>query len=412
MNTYNEERLKAIEIIESLRSGVPSRALMSAVDDLRPQVLNLIRGDLDRLLSNDVPEGRLIWAGYGQGKSHFLRMAEQLALGKNFAVSYVTLNRQVSLNNLTRFYQIAAPFIRTPDSNIPGLMNQLSRVDRNVLTETPIQNQERYVHPLPAIVVELLLHSSEEDFHSLYHHLMGDFLPIAEVRRLARIANLEHLLRQVERFKQEHIPAHFGVLEDVIRLCGYRGWVILIDETELIGRLGRVSRLSAYRNLNWLLNWRKDMICPVYTLAAVASSLQQDVFSSSNRREGDRDTIPRIAGERFGQEVEEEMTKFFNRALIEDCPTLTAFGDNQLIPLLQQIAEWYRRAFTHEREPQPDWLNQVMVNVKGKPVRTYIRATLEVLDHYYLTGRIIPVQPDLLIEHPMEEKQDNNVVEQ
>lgn len=330
----------------------------------------------------------------------------------NFAVSYVTLNRQVSLNNLTKFYQIAAPFIRTPDSNIPGLMNQLSKIKASNLPATPIQNPARYIHPLPAIVVELLLHSSEEDFNSLYHHLMGEFLPIAEVRRLARNVNFEHLLRQVERFRQEHIFAHFGVIADVVRLCGYKGWVILIDEAELIGRLGRVSRLAAYRYLNWLMNWQNNKTYPIYTLAAVASSLQQDVFSSSNRREGDREAIPRIAGEKFGQEVKDEMIEFFSRALMEDCPTLTPFGGEQLIPLLQQIAEWYRRAFAHEREPQPDWLNQVMDNVRGKPVRTYIRATLEVLDHYYLTGRIIAVQPDHLIEHPMEEEHDNNGVEQ
>ena len=42
------------------------------------------------------------------------------------------------------------------------------------------------------------------------------------------------------RFR-EHAAAYFGLMADAIRWCGYRGWVILIDEVELLGRLGVIA---------------------------------------------------------------------------------------------------------------------------------------------------------------------------
>jgi hypothetical protein len=71
-------------------------------------------------------------------------------------------------------------------------------------------------------------------------------------------------------------------MADAIVWCGYKGWVILIDEVELIGRLGKVGRLDAYQNLNWLLNWSRTMLYPIYTVGVVALSLKNDVWFSND----------------------------------------------------------------------------------------------------------------------------------
>lgn len=400
MNGYDDNRLRAISIIESLRSGVPSRILTRELPDLRPQVLDLIRNDLTHLQNDEIPSGRLIWAQYGQGKSHFLRMVEHLALEKNFAVSYITLNRQVSLNNLSKFFQVAAPFVKVPNSNIPGLMNKLLKAKHNDLPQTHIQFPSRYPHPLPAAVLECLLHTSDDDFNRLYHHLMGDFMPIAEVRRLASDVGLIDLFAGMERFKQAHITASFGVLSDITRFCGYKGWVILIDEAELVGRLGRMSRLSAYRNLIWLLNWNNGRPYPIYTIAAVASSLQE-LWYTKNHKEGDRDAVPRIAGERLGAEVKNELEDFFERAIKDECPKLVPINDNEINPLLSKIGELYCKAYGQSDNPDPIWIEQTLRSATGKPIRTYIKAALEILDNYFLTGGISEVKTEELSEHPM-----------
>ncbi len=42
---------------------------------------------------------------------------------------------------------------------------------------------------------------------------------------------------------------YFTMMSHMFKLLGYNGWVILIDEMELVGRLGKKARLAAYKNM-------------------------------------------------------------------------------------------------------------------------------------------------------------------
>jgi len=175
MSTYNDEKLRAVNIIEALRSGVPTRVTTSELPDLRPDLTENIKSDLENFSDNNIPTGRLVWGRYGQGKSHLLTMLEHIALDMNYAVSYITLSREVSCQNLFRFYQHVAPIIRIPDSKVPGIYNKLLGKNIKDLSKTPIQAENRYSHRLPAIVVECMLRApGTDDFDYLYNDLMGN----------------------------------------------------------------------------------------------------------------------------------------------------------------------------------------------------------------------------------------------
>jgi hypothetical protein len=105
------------------------------------------------------------------------------------------------------------------------------------------------------------------------------------------------------------------------------------------------------------------------------------------------------------------MTTFFQHAaLSNECPKLIPVNDSEIRSLLSKICETYCQAYDHNQQPSPEWLDMTLGCAKGRPIRTYIRAGLEILDHYFLTGQIIEVPPANLIEHTMEEekKLDNN----
>ena len=65
---------------------------------------------------------------------------------------------------------------------------------------------------------------------------------------------------------------------------GYHGWVILIDETELMGRLGKKARLNAYRNMAQFLLPEK---CPesAFTIFALSASYTEDVIEGKHEYE-------------------------------------------------------------------------------------------------------------------------------
>ena len=421
MNTvsYNEERLRAVRIIESLRSGVPTRDSTRAMPDLRAELMDPIRQDLEAVSEGRQAKGRLVWGEYGQGKSHFLTVVEHLALDKNFAVSFVSLSRELSCDNLFRFYQRVAPAVRTPDSEVPGLQKQLSTKRPSELDATPIVEPNRYVHPLPAVVLQVLLHGQmDEESHGLYHDLLGDRLHLAEVRRAAQDVGLGQRLRKVPRFRMgDHAFAYFGVLADAICFCGYRGWVILIDEVELVARLGKVSRLNAYMNLNWLLNWSEEMSYPIYTVGAAALSLQGIWRNETGRRQLETVAIPEFARERLGSEGESDMRRFFEMASGSHCLMLRALPSDDLFNLLRCVVEFHGLAHGWQPPADEEWLRKVTSTLReDERVRTWLRMVLEALDLLMVSGETPELHPGELAEHSTEESksqlQDDQRAEQ
>lgn len=402
MATYDNERLRAVGIIEALRSGVPTRVTTGELPDLRPNLTENIKSDLENFSYNHIPVGRLVWGKYGQGKSHLLTILEHIALDMNYAVSHITLSRDVSCQNLFRFYQNIAPIIRIPDSKVPGIYNKLSEKDIKDLPRTPIQAENRYSHRLPAIVIECMLRAyGTDDFGYLYNDLMGNRLRVSEIRNIAKTAGIGDLMRGLPRFTQRYSDAYFGAFSDVIRFCGFRGWVILIDEIELIARLGRVSRLKAYQNLNWLLNVSGNMKYPIYTIGAAATSLQD--YWNSTVHHNDRDMIPKIAGERMGEDEKNRMKHFFDWAAGDHCPKIKSVDSDRLYELLQKVVQQHGIAYKWQPpsfEQIRHYLDSLSVD---DPVRVYIRATTEILDNLLISGNVPKIKTEKLVENKIEE---------
>jgi len=323
-----------------------------------------------------------------------------------FAVSFITLSREVSCDKLFHFYRRVAPIVHLPDSSVQGLEGRLLRKNSSDLAGSSIVQPSRYPHQRPAIVLRCLLKLGvvDEDGYSLYNDLLGNRLSSSEIRRLSRKAGIHELLRDLPGFRiGDHAQAYFGVWADAIRFCGYRGWVILIDEVELISRLGRASRLNAYMNLDWLLNWSDAMDFPIYTVGAAARSLQDVWFQGTERRRDDRSVIPEMAKEQFGEDAQGIMRGFFERAVGNHCPTIGPVEESDLSRLLERILKLHGLAHAWN-PPDLDEIRSHFSEIRADaPVRTYIRALLEALDQTLITGQTPLIQPSELTEPSTEE---------
>ncbi|MGQ9524991.1 MAG: BREX system ATP-binding domain-containing protein [Armatimonadota bacterium] len=387
---YDEKRLQAVSIIESLRSGVPTRLSIREMPELRPELVDTIRGDLDCFSDGQVPPGRLIWGEYGQGKSHLLTCVEHLALEKNFAVSLASLSREVSCHDLLHFYRRLAPTIRTPNSNVPGLLGHLVRLKPSDLRGTPSEDPDRYCNRWLGAVLEVFLScgADDEDYYSLYNHLMGYKMPVADVRRIAQSVGLEGLLRGLHPIKRQEAQAYFGVMADAVCLCGYKGWVILIDEVELVARLPKLSRLSAYRNLQWLLGWAGEMPYPIYVVGACARSLQDAWYGDNGRRVSDREAIPNLARERLGPEAAREMEEFFTRAVNDHNPSIGPVTRDAVVPLVERLVELHGIAHAWNPPISRSWVQDRLSELpEDTKLRVYIRYVLEMLDQLLIGGK-------------------------
>lgn len=401
MKIIPKENLDSVFAIESLRAGIPTRLSTRELPDLRENIINKIREDLKKIQNGEIPSGRLIWGQYGQGKTHMLTMVEHIALDMNFAVSRVSLSREVSCHNLFKFYTRVAPRIMTPDSAAYGIHRILNKKRASALADTPIQNPDRYKHPLPESIFETFFYTDGEEQHRLYSDLMGERVPLPEFKRIYKLSRPALAPPKFDTFKQaEHATAYFGLLADIAKFCGYNGWVILIDEVELIGRLGKVSRLNAYQNLNWLLNWSGEHVYPIYTLAASATRLQDDTWFG--KKNNDRDIMPELAQERFDEKEKWKIESFFLNAISPQCLTVLPATDEELAQLIDKVSLLHNKAYSWQSNLDSFELIKRLKS-QSRTVRTYIRAALESLDIQYLYKEDTQLNITELVEQELTE---------
>lgn len=409
---YSDDRIQAVAVIESLRAGIPTRASTRQLPDLRPTLREVIGQDLEKFAAGKTPpKGRLIWGQYGQGKTHALTTIEHMALDRGFAVSRISLSREVSLHNLFQFYRRIAPIVRLPNSHVPGILGALQKCDPKDLPLSTLSQEYRYIHPWPAIVLEDLLRVDGEEQHKLYSDLMGLRLPVAELRRIHRETRHENLPGFSESFKRSvHASAYLGVLADIVQFCGYTGWVILIDEAELIGRLGRLTRMKAYANLSMLLQWTGKIRYPFYTVTTVASRLQDDLWHGEiGSRRNDPDWMVALAENEPDREKAQTLERFFKMALDPDqCPIIRPVQKDDLIRLLETLKSMHAVGYAWEPTLA---VETVVQKIGDQPVRTHIRATLEALDLSLVSGETVVPEAAELVETTMEEDENDLAVD-
>lgn len=405
MSLYTEPQQSAVAIIETLRSGIPTRISTRALPDLRSYLSEKIHEDLKRFQAGEVPPGRLVWGQYGQGKTHMLTTVEHMALDMGFAVSRLTLSREVSCHQIFPFYGQLAASLLTPNSVVMGLHKRLAERSARDFQKSVLATPGRYIHPLPQQIAEDFFHAEGEDQALLYGDLTGTRLPLKELRRIHKSARQSALPAFSESFKQLiHTPAYFAVMADLVQFCGYKGWVLLVDEIELLGRLGKLSRMRAYLNLSWLLNGAQNLNFPVYLLGAVATRLQDDTWyggqGGARKKPDDRTVMPELAGEKFGKEAQDTLTHFFRQAISKDSPIMRPVHENELSALLEELIQLHGQAY--QWAAQLD-ISELLHYLGSQPVRTYIRAALEALDRQYLYGHTEKLAASALVEHALHE---------
>lgn len=108
------------------------------------------------------------------------------------------------------------------------------------MLNSPISQPDRYSHPLPSIVLEDYFLTTGEEQNLLMGDLMGTRLTSPELKRIHRNCRGETFPKFETNFRNtQHGSAYFGIMADAIALCGYRGWVLLLNEVELVGRFGQ-----------------------------------------------------------------------------------------------------------------------------------------------------------------------------
>ena len=369
--------IEARHIIEALRSGVPSRAVGQYFSEARPRIMREISDRLDSVCDAGKSSGMIISGKYGEGKTHLLNTVFNLAHSNNMVVSYLSLSKETPMDKLYLVYQKVIQNTYLPRRQQPGFMQELEKISAN----SPVAS-EMLVYALQQLETDKLYYlfrsylnteDSDEKF-LLQADLEGDFVANAALKKIYRRIFNETVKYKVNFTKTKHCGDYFKFMSHLFTLMGYHGWVILIDETELMGRLGTKARLNAYRNMaRFLLPER----CPenTFSIFALSASYTEDVIEAKHEYENLEAVYP--------DEPEPARTVL---DLLVKAPQLVPLTKEEISSVLGKIQDFHGRAYEWTPNLSPASLTE-STQSGGYLLRTKIRAAIEFLDQLYQYGK-------------------------
>ncbi|MCD8370424.1 MAG: ATP-binding protein [Clostridiales bacterium] len=368
---------EARHMIEALRSGVPSRAVGACFSEARPKIMREISGQLDQVCEYHKSGGKIISGKYGEGKTHLLNTIFNLASSDNMVVSYVSLSKETPMDKLYLFYQKIIQNTYLPRRQQPGFMHEVENISAN----SPVANEMLLyaAKHLETDKLYFLLRSylntedADEKF-ILQADMEGDFIGNAPLKKIYRRIFGQPAKYNVSFSKTKHCADYFRFMSHLFLQMGYHGWVILVDETELMGRLGKKARLNAYRNMAQFL---LPELCPeaTYTLFALSASYPEDVIEGKHEYENLADLFP---------DQPEPMRTVLN--LLNDAEQLQPLTKNEINEVLTKIQDFHGQAYGWTPCLSADTLAQ-STQSGGYLLRTKIRAAIEFLDQLYQYGK-------------------------
>jgi len=251
------DSVAARQAIEALRLGVVPRSHLDTYTVGRDLELVVVLKDLEAARQ----EGgfRVVLGDYGAGKTHFLEMAEILALESGFLAARATLDSQEAIPNRPRriFHQIARG-LRYPDDPAlepRGLRPLLEKaaVDGKIVRQWNSRTSPDYHPYLGPALFYMAVVSGIETGEELKERLL-DWIEGAEVasnmdldRDLRLLTGARTRLYALKDFRTvTHLyTLILGGVADLARQAGYRGLAVMVDEAEFYSVLRGEDRTFA-----------------------------------------------------------------------------------------------------------------------------------------------------------------------
>lgn len=285
--------------LEALRAGVPNRdavaalgSQQTAVEDRFTQLLAAVGSSS----GGDPAGGMVISGGFGSGKSHVLEHLAHLALEAGFVVSKVVISKETALHDPAKVLAAAIA-----DAHVPGKTGSaIDEIATGLRTgSAEYASLYRWVHSDDAAVdsrfaASLFLYEyargDAEFADRIVRFWAGDPLPVADLRRRLKEAGAAATYRLAAVRERELAVQRFRFVPRLITAAGYRGWVVLLDEVELIGRYSLLQRAKSYAEVaRWVRGDRDDPDAPIGAVLTTVDDFEAQVLVGKN----DLELIPK-----------------------------------------------------------------------------------------------------------------------
>lgn len=369
----------ARHVIEALRSGVPSRAVGEYFSEARSDMINRVRDRMDAVRETGRSDGMVFTGRYGEGKTHLLNTVFNLASASNMAVSYVSLGKETPMDKPYLLYRKLVANTYLPGAGQPGFRAKLEELTQGSAISGELMAyaaKELETDKLYYLLRAFLATQEEEEREAFLADIEGDFAAGAAIKKsYRRITGTPARFNQ-NFSKSKHGMDYFRFLSHAFRLFGYDGWVLLFDEAELIGRLGKRARAKSYREIQAFLH-PDARLENVFSLFAMSSSFAEDVIDKKHEYEN--------VDAAFADDPKACREARATLDAVMGAPELAPLTKDEVMRVLMSIQDFHGRAY--------DWHPDVSAGTVyaatesgGYLLRTKIRAAIEFFDQLYQYG--------------------------
>lgn len=377
------EKMVARRAIESLRNGVPSGAAVRALGWHHASQLS----QFDSLLENAKADssgtrGKMVVGEFGTGKSHLLGYLEQRALKDNFVVSRVVISKETPLFQPERVLAAALREGRIPGARGAILHELAPRLDFSSRKADGLARWSVGAPGMLAASLHLYERSVELADDELLSRIVdwwaGEKLAPTDVKKaIGKIQATQAF--EVKAIKaSELIPHRIELVANVIKAVGFSGWLILLDEVELIGRYSRLQRAKSYAELARWFGLSGTNAPSLACIATVTGDFTTKVLDGGSDGMDDRQRIPEFLRSRnkTGDNELAEMAELGIDAIDNPSSIYLLGPDAALLSATKlRVAEVYGSAF--------DWTppqESPSIMSTTTPMRTYIKTWIYAWD--------------------------------
>ena len=355
-HTEGNDTLDCRRALEALRNGVPNSEAARILGCNQPQAEARFDDMLNHASDSDNPPdnslGMLVSGDFGSGKSHLLAHLEHQALSQNFVCSKVTISKETPLYDLGKVFKSAVDNGLIPGRNgrmIQELM-QVMRPDSQAYAEffkwTNSAAASGLIHPIFA--ASLLVHERSGDMElndEIESFWGGDKIRVVRVKDGLRDIGQARTFSFRAPKLADLPPQRLRFAIELIKAAGYRGWVVLIDEIELIGSYSILQRGRSYAELS---RWLGQAVSENYPGLIVVGTVTDDFASAIISPDGDkkdRDYIrPKLeANNRYSNIAARSETGM--NLLEHGCQTLRPPTDNDVNATVEKLRQLYSDAY-------------------------------------------------------------------
>ena len=345
--------------LEALRNGVPNKQAVELLGSNQARAQERFSELLNQAADWDNPPegglGMLVSGDFGTGKSHLLAHLEHEALERGFVCSRVVISKETPLFNLDKVFKSAIDYARIPKAT-GRLMEEIglrinNRNSRAYDSFSRWANSEdnglSRIFPATLMVHERL---NDFDFNNeIEAFWSGDPIRIARVKEGLRSINQQRSYNFRAPRAIELPPQRLRFATELIKGAGYNGWVVLVDEVELVASYSILQRAKSYAELT---RWMGQAADEKYPGLVVAATVTDDFESAVLGDLGKQDLAN--AAHRLHSRNEPVLAARAEtgmRILQRNAIPLSQPNDEDLQVTIERLREIYTAAYDWEAPP-------------------------------------------------------------